>query len=167
MKLPYVTLRIQHRMRPEIADLLRLDIYDHLDDHESVQKYETIKGVTKNVFFISHNHRESSMPGGKSKVTRYTAGMHQRIYSYQASNWVKITGSHYSESQPRLCVFRQITTKPVSFLRYASISWTKVTMRRRSRSSRLTLVGSNLIFQLLPKTTLRFGFTLWRQSFLF
>ncbi len=55
---PHVTLNIQHRMRPEIAELVHPLIYDTLYNHEDVLKYSVINGVSKNMFFINHNHDE-------------------------------------------------------------------------------------------------------------
>jgi len=55
-------------MRPRIADLLRLNIYEHLKDHESVSQYEDITGVGKNIFFLSHTHHERNISDGRSKV---------------------------------------------------------------------------------------------------
>lgn len=46
-------LNTQHRMRPEIARLMRF-IYEDLQDHEEVHKYEDVKGVSKNIYFINH-----------------------------------------------------------------------------------------------------------------
>ena len=54
-------LRVQHRMRPEISSLIAPSIYNNLQDHKSVQQYESIKGVRKNVFFIDHTSPESSV----------------------------------------------------------------------------------------------------------
>ena len=51
---PIVTLEVQHRMRPAIASLICPSIYDKLENHESVEKYENIKGVGTNLFFIDH-----------------------------------------------------------------------------------------------------------------
>ena len=51
---PRVTLEIQHRMRPEIAELVHPLIYPVLENHESVCGYENIKGMSKNMFFIDH-----------------------------------------------------------------------------------------------------------------
>ena len=48
-------LSVQHRMRPEIAALMK-HIYKDLENHESVEKYEDIKGMKKNMFFINHSH---------------------------------------------------------------------------------------------------------------
>lgn len=53
----YEQLSVQHRMRPEIAALLK-HIYEDLENHESVEHYEDIKGLTKNMFFINHCHLE-------------------------------------------------------------------------------------------------------------
>ena len=46
-------LNTQHRMRPEIARLMRF-IYEDLQDHKEVHKYEDVKGVSKNIYFINH-----------------------------------------------------------------------------------------------------------------
>ena len=55
---PIHTLEVQHRMRPEIASLIRPAIYDKLLDHEDVTKYEHVKGVGSDVFFIDHSKPE-------------------------------------------------------------------------------------------------------------
>ena len=57
-KMAHATLNIQHRMRPDIANLVRPHIYKTLHDHPSVFKYESIKGVAKNLFFITHEYLE-------------------------------------------------------------------------------------------------------------
>ncbi|XP_075682933.1 NFX1-type zinc finger-containing protein 1-like isoform X2 [Rhinoderma darwinii] len=66
MKIPYVRLDYQHRMRPEIAQLLTPHIYDKLENHASVLAYENIKGVCHNLFFVDHNHLEEHIKEGKS-----------------------------------------------------------------------------------------------------
>ena len=50
-------LNTQHRMRPEIARLMRF-IYEDLQDHESVHEYEDVSGVSKNIYFIDHRFLE-------------------------------------------------------------------------------------------------------------
>ncbi|XP_067144046.1 NFX1-type zinc finger-containing protein 1-like [Centruroides vittatus] len=52
------TLTTQHRMRRNIAQLLVPHIYERLNSHSSVDDYEDIKGLDKNVFFINHSHME-------------------------------------------------------------------------------------------------------------
>ena len=65
-------LSVQHRMRPEIAALMK-HIYDDLENHESVKKYEDIKGMKKNMFFISHNSLEMSCDQTHSHVNEHEA----------------------------------------------------------------------------------------------
>ena len=66
------TLNVQHRMRPEISALMK-HIYDDLENHESVEKYEDIKGMKKNMFFISHNYMEVSCYQSHSHVNEHEA----------------------------------------------------------------------------------------------
>ena len=56
---PHATLQIQHRMRPEIAELVCPHIYDTLINHESVLHYQNVKGICKNLFFINHSFQET------------------------------------------------------------------------------------------------------------
>ena len=65
-------LSVQHRMRPEIAALMKHVYYD-LENHESVEKYEDIKGMKKNMFFIDHSHLEESCDGTHSHVNELEA----------------------------------------------------------------------------------------------
>ena len=65
-KMPCATLEVQHRMRPEIANLLRPHFYTRLLDHNTVCKYSSIKGVQKNMFFIDHDFHEKSNHGDDS-----------------------------------------------------------------------------------------------------
>jgi hypothetical protein len=55
---PVHSLHVQHRMRPEIASLICPTIYDALQNHEDVKKYEHVKGVGSDVFFIDHSKAE-------------------------------------------------------------------------------------------------------------
>ena len=65
-------LNVQHRMRPEIATLMKR-IYDDLENHESVEKYEDIKGMKKNMFFINHKYIEESDNQSHSHVNEHEA----------------------------------------------------------------------------------------------
>ncbi|KAK4298586.1 hypothetical protein Pmani_029078 [Petrolisthes manimaculis] len=60
--LAYDTLEYQHRMRPTISKLLIPSVYPDLKNHPSVHKFPNIIGITKNIFFISHqiNEREDA-----------------------------------------------------------------------------------------------------------
>ncbi|KAG8185044.1 hypothetical protein JTE90_017065 [Oedothorax gibbosus] len=66
-------LSIQHRMRPEIASLISPHIYENLENHNSVAKFENIKGVFKNVFFVTHTYSELQESDSKSKVNQHEA----------------------------------------------------------------------------------------------
>ncbi|CAH1789707.1 unnamed protein product [Owenia fusiformis] len=57
--IPYQCLQLQHRMRPEIAELIS-DIYPELQNHPCVEEYETVGGITKNLFFVDHKEMEST-----------------------------------------------------------------------------------------------------------
>uniref|UniRef100_A0A8D1FXU5 RZ-type domain-containing protein n=1 Tax=Sus scrofa TaxID=9823 RepID=A0A8D1FXU5_PIG len=63
----------QHRMRPEIARLLTPHIYQDLENHPSVLKYEKIKGVSSNLFFVEHNFPEQEIQEGKSHQNQHEA----------------------------------------------------------------------------------------------
>ncbi|XP_065913793.1 NFX1-type zinc finger-containing protein 1-like [Dysidea avara] len=53
-KLPLATLEVQHRMRPEIAELICPHIYETLKNDPKVEEYEKVNGVKHDVFFIDH-----------------------------------------------------------------------------------------------------------------
>ncbi|CAF1207828.1 unnamed protein product [Adineta steineri] len=70
---PNVRLNIQHRMRPEIARIMKY-FYDDLEDHISVKiDRESVRGVDNNVFFIKHNNHETNVDDGHSKRNEYEA----------------------------------------------------------------------------------------------
>uniref|UniRef100_A0A8C8S3M7 Zinc finger NFX1-type containing 1 n=1 Tax=Pelusios castaneus TaxID=367368 RepID=A0A8C8S3M7_9SAUR len=71
--LPFVRLNYQHRMRPEIAQLLTPHIYQELENHPSVLKYENIKGVLSNLFFVEHDFPEQEIQEGKSHQNPHEA----------------------------------------------------------------------------------------------
>ncbi|XP_065610473.1 NFX1-type zinc finger-containing protein 1 [Cyrtonyx montezumae] len=70
---PFVCLKYQHRMRPEIAQLLNPHIYQDLENHPSVLKYENIKGVISNLFFVEHDFPEQDIRDGKSHQNTHEA----------------------------------------------------------------------------------------------
>ncbi|XP_046846173.1 NFX1-type zinc finger-containing protein 1-like [Xenia sp. Carnegie-2017] len=69
---PYSRLSVQHRMRPEISNLFR-HIYENLEDHESVNEYENIRGVEHNLYFIDHDQSENVHDNVHSKVNHHEA----------------------------------------------------------------------------------------------
>ncbi|XP_046472752.1 NFX1-type zinc finger-containing protein 1-like isoform X1 [Neodiprion pinetum] len=51
-------LVVQHRMRPQIAELISPAIYETLVNHVSVFTYPAVKGLEKNLFFLHHQNHE-------------------------------------------------------------------------------------------------------------
>ncbi|KAG1904255.1 uncharacterized protein F5891DRAFT_1206968, partial [Suillus fuscotomentosus] len=60
---------VQRRMRPEISSLIRNTLYPSLDDHELVRQYPSVRGIPKNLFFVTHNHRENE--GAEDSASKY------------------------------------------------------------------------------------------------
>ena len=60
-KLPFATLEVQHRMRPEIAQLICPHIYPHLINAANVLVYKEVEGVKHSVFFINHSVSEDDI----------------------------------------------------------------------------------------------------------
>ncbi|CAM4799643.1 unnamed protein product [Rotaria magnacalcarata] len=70
---PNVRLNTQHRMRPEIARLMK-HFYDDLDDHRSVKTDRPpVRGINNNIFFINHSNMETTVADGSSKRNEFEA----------------------------------------------------------------------------------------------
>jgi hypothetical protein len=61
---PVVRLTIQHRMRPEIADLIRPQVYETLLDHAKVSLYPPVLGASTNLFFWNCADTKESKDAG-------------------------------------------------------------------------------------------------------
>ncbi|KAJ8311089.1 hypothetical protein KUTeg_011358 [Tegillarca granosa] len=57
-KMTYRCLELQHRMRPEISQIMKI-IYPELKDHDVVKSYEDVRGVADNFCFVHHEHPET------------------------------------------------------------------------------------------------------------
>jgi superfamily I DNA and/or RNA helicase len=58
-------------MQPEIARLMK-HFYDDLDDHISVKTDRpSVRGIDSNIFFINHNHMETTVDDGSSKRNEF------------------------------------------------------------------------------------------------
>lgn len=55
---PHITLKKQHRMRPEISTLVRSLTYPELKDAESTYARPQLRGFQDNIIFVSHSERE-------------------------------------------------------------------------------------------------------------
>ena len=69
---PYHCLLKQHRMRPEISNMVK-EIYPGLHDAETVMEYENIGGVSKNIYFLSHEFKERYDEEGRSYENKFEA----------------------------------------------------------------------------------------------
>lgn len=54
-----IQLKTQYRMHPKIADLLCNTIYKDLNSHVTVTQYPTIRKMSTNLFFMTHNMKEA------------------------------------------------------------------------------------------------------------
>ena len=79
--MPFVMLREQRRMAPEISQLLE-PIYDKLQDHQSVREYPLIPGMGNiRSFFFDHTWEETG-DSLFSKINEREAVMVVRLYNY-------------------------------------------------------------------------------------
>ncbi|XP_026476066.1 NFX1-type zinc finger-containing protein 1-like [Ctenocephalides felis] len=83
-KMNCVQLNVQHRMRPEIASLVCPNIYEDLQNHESVLEYPEVVGVTKSLYFIKHNVFEDQLndDDNVTKKNSFEAALIVRLCRY-------------------------------------------------------------------------------------
>ena len=87
---PVVTLGVQHRMRPEIACLVSKHIYGgRLTDSSTVCKYEDIKGMQHNIFFVDHHQPEKEDQYDHSKENMHEADFVVSLSNYLLQNGYK------------------------------------------------------------------------------
>ena len=64
--IPHVTLTVQYRMRPEIAQLICPHIYPTLENDKKVTKYDNIRGINTNMYFFNHKYEEKQYQNSHS-----------------------------------------------------------------------------------------------------
>lgn len=57
--IPFSALEIQRRMHPFLSQLVRETLYPKLQDHPSVEAYPMVKGFSKRLFWLDHQHPEA------------------------------------------------------------------------------------------------------------
>lgn len=57
-RLPLAQLTVQRRMRPEIADLVRIPLYPTLQDHSCVSEYPAVEGMYHSLYWFDHSTYE-------------------------------------------------------------------------------------------------------------
>ncbi|KEP50888.1 NFX1-type zinc finger protein [Rhizoctonia solani 123E] len=75
---PMSQINVQRRMRPEVSVLIRKSLYPNLQDHSLVKEYPDVRGMKKNVFFVSHANKETG--GGEDSVSKHNAYEIDMIY---------------------------------------------------------------------------------------
>ncbi|CAE6467693.1 unnamed protein product [Rhizoctonia solani] len=75
---PMSQIDVQRRMRPEISSLIRNTLYPNLKDNDRVLAYPNVRGMYKNMFFMSHNHKE--VGGGEDSVSKHNSFEVDMIY---------------------------------------------------------------------------------------
>ena len=81
---PYSSLNVQHRMRPEISQMIRYT-YPDLQDHPSVSGRDNIRGVSRNIAFIDHRNSEKSgreIVDVNSKTNAFESAMVMKMVIY-------------------------------------------------------------------------------------
>ena len=77
--LPVVTLSVQHRMRPEIASIIRsMGLYSSLQDADGTLGRARVQGVAQDVVFVDHrvpedHNEEAAALGSETKVNKFEA----------------------------------------------------------------------------------------------
>ncbi|GBP30873.1 NFX1-type zinc finger-containing protein 1 [Eumeta japonica] len=79
---PAPRLCLQHRMRPEIAALISPAIYPDLQNHPSVLQYPSVRGLTSNLYFFTHDNREEEDDEMLSLSNYYEADMMLGLANY-------------------------------------------------------------------------------------
>ena len=78
----HVQLKCQHRMRPEISQLVK-HIYPNLSDHHSVLTFNRVLGVKFNMYFLDHNVNEDHLDrDGLSKSNSHEVRFIAQFASY-------------------------------------------------------------------------------------
>lgn len=66
-----VMLNSQHRMRPEIAVLMKHFYSEPISNDKSVYSFENIVGLTRNIFFLNHNKLETCSEDSQTKLNKF------------------------------------------------------------------------------------------------
>jgi superfamily I DNA and/or RNA helicase len=69
LNIPKQMLETQLRMRPEICHLIARFYEIPIQNHPRVLEYPKVKGISKNIFFVTHDNREKDNLEGKAKVS--------------------------------------------------------------------------------------------------
>jgi superfamily I DNA and/or RNA helicase len=80
--LDHVNLFKQHRMRPEIAGLIKHAFVPELKNGPNVSTYPDIKGLQSNIFFLNHSQAEDCVKNSNSKTNLFEANFVLSLANY-------------------------------------------------------------------------------------
>lgn len=69
----WTQLKVQHRMRTDIAKLICPLIYDELENHSDVELYPNVIGCSKNLFFVHHENPENLVNFAMEPAQRFSS----------------------------------------------------------------------------------------------
>ena len=82
-KFPCVTLEVQHRMRPELSEIVSSKFYDGiLKDDPLTREYGNIKGLKQNIYFVDHTECETPNEELKSPANDHEATFLAHLCQY-------------------------------------------------------------------------------------
>ena len=93
---PHATLEYQHRMRPEIAELVKPHIYTTLSNHEAVLSYPDVRGVSTNLFFINHCQEEREDDNHTSHSNAHEASYLVSLCRYLLQQRLHSSANHHT-----------------------------------------------------------------------
>ncbi|CAI5718792.1 unnamed protein product [Peronospora effusa] len=95
--LPFWMLTEQHRMRPQISQLIRMLFYPEVRDARETLEYPPVLGVDKNVFFVNHNHPEDVASAVVGASTRSHSNEYEVAYIVSTLRYLLQQGYHTSD----------------------------------------------------------------------
>ena len=70
LQVPLSTLKTQRRMHPSISELVRVPLYQDLQDHSSVSEYPEVVGMRDRLYWLDHQEKEDPQPAQVVSLSR-------------------------------------------------------------------------------------------------
>uniref|UniRef100_A0AAV1UBF8 RZ-type domain-containing protein n=1 Tax=Peronospora matthiolae TaxID=2874970 RepID=A0AAV1UBF8_9STRA len=95
--LPFWMLTEQHRMRPQISQLIRMLFYPKVRDARETLEYPSLRGMNKNVFFVTHDHPEGDTAAAVGTPSRSHSNEYEVAYIIATLIYLLQQGYHTSD----------------------------------------------------------------------
>ncbi|GMF27685.1 unnamed protein product [Phytophthora fragariaefolia] len=95
--LPFWKLTEQHRMRPQISQLLRMLFYPEVRDARETLNYPPLLGIDNNVFFVNHNNPEDGASAVLGASSRSHSNEYEVTYLVATLRYLLQQGYHTSD----------------------------------------------------------------------